>query len=73
MEKWSSTGWIPYPIFPFQPDICNTFMNIFREGWIQYVTGLGVDHPDKCPIPAVNIKFFFTMGIITILLYTIKH
>lgn len=54
LERWSNGGWISVTSLS-QRDPCKTGLKVFPEVWISFVRAMGVEHPDKCPIPKVKL------------------
>ncbi|CAG9820030.1 unnamed protein product [Phaedon cochleariae] len=52
VKKLTSLGWRKLLFLPKIRDICRFGMNHFRQLYIPYVTALGLENPEKCPIPA---------------------
>ncbi|KAK9874143.1 hypothetical protein WA026_002498 [Henosepilachna vigintioctopunctata] len=57
LEKWTEQGWVSFPLLPFQKDVCRSSLNspLIRDMWINWGKQMGVQKPDKCPIPALKL------------------
>ncbi|KAJ8958404.1 hypothetical protein NQ318_002186 [Aromia moschata] len=51
MEKWVDAGWTNVPFVPFQPNACDSFSNLLKDFWTDLMSTLGVENPNKCPLP----------------------
>jgi hypothetical protein len=58
VERWGDGGWIKIPFMGFQPNFCQNMLRFFKKMWVYIHTKAGVAHPDRCPIPAVDVQVF---------------
>lgn len=57
LARWGDGGWINIPFIEAKSNICEIFNEYFSDVWINLHKNMGIAHPEKCPIPAVNLKY----------------
>lgn len=58
IAKWGDGGWREIPFVGYQTNMCESMMNFFKDCWVEFHRRVGVEHPDKCPIPSVLTYLF---------------
>ena len=54
VERWGDGGWISIPFIGFQKNICKYMSRHLKSFWVEYYEHMGVEHPERCPIPKVT-------------------